>query len=368
MNRKVVPFNDLSRIHENLESDFISETKQIVSNSAFVLGQKVVNFESQYASLEQANFCVGVDNGTNSIELMLRAVGVSANDEVITSAMTFIATIFAIERIGAIPVLVDTLPNSPLMDYSQIQRKISKRTKAILMVTLHGRIEYLNEFQEIASKNNLILLIDGAQSHLGRFQNLPLVNFADAVSTSFYPGKNLGSLGEGGAVLTNSQEIAEKIKLYRDWGAKEKYMHDSWGGNFRLHSIQAAFLTIKLRHLTDWTAERKQIGNRYLSEITNSVVRPPVQEIGDHVYHIFDIRVSNRLKAISVLEEHEIAWGIHYPKAVSSNKAFQHLGKVTYQNATEFADTTLSIPLFPGMLEEEIARVISAVNSIAKSE
>jgi dTDP-4-amino-4,6-dideoxygalactose transaminase len=362
MSNLQIPFNDLSRIHENLESIFLKESQELIKASAFVLGERVRHFESNYAALEESRFCIGVDNGTNAIELMLRAAGITAQDEVITSSMTFIATIFAIERIGAVPVLVDTLPNSPLMDPSKIAGVVTSRTKALLVVTLHGRVEYLKEYQELASNFNLPLLIDGAQSHLARYGGLPLTNFATAVSTSFYPGKNLGSLGEGGAVLTNSDIIAEKIKIYRDWGAKEKYHHNEWGGNFRLHALQAAFLDVKLPSLALWTQQRKDIARKYLEKIDNVLVRPPLEESGDHVYHIFDLNVMDRKAAIFLFDQHKISCGIHYPKIVSDNNAYKHLEKKEYPNARAFADTTLSIPLFPGMREEEILRVIETSN------
>jgi len=364
MSNKKIPFNDLSRLHEGLADDFMVQAKDLISSSSFVLGDKVKNFELNYALLERSSFCIGVDNGTNAIELMLRAAGVREGDEVITSAMTFIATVFAIERIGATPILVDTFENSPLMDFLRVRQAITSKTKAILLVTLHGRVEYLNEYKRIASENNLTFLIDGAQSHLAKYESLPLTKFATAVSTSFYPGKNLGSLGEGGAVLTDSQEFAENIRLFRDWGAREKYHHDYWGGNFRLHALQAAFLDVKLPFLTSWTEERRRIASIYLREINGSLLHPEIELTGDHVYHIFDLNVPNREKAISIFEQNQISWGIHYPRIVSDNKAYKHLDKGEFRNSRTFAEATLSIPLFPGISDEEMSRVIDASNSI----
>ena len=338
----------------------------IVAKSSFVLGSEVDDFEKEYASLEGAGFCVGVDNGTNAIELMLRAAGVKADDEVITSAMTFIATIFAIERIGAKAVLVDTLPNSPLMDYSKIEECITARSKAILVVTLHGRVEHLDSYSEIARTNGIELLIDGAQSHLARFETQPLTRYATAVSTSFYPGKNFGSLGEGGAVLTDQIEIAENVKIYRDWGAKEKYHHDEWGGNFRLHAIQAAFLSVKLPHLAVWTGKRKQIAEKYQADIQDGLTRPKFLPGGDHVYHIYDLNLRNRQHAISIFDRNEISWGIHYPKIISDNKAYRHLAEREYANARDFSESTLSIPLFPDMNGEEIERVVETCNEVGR--
>jgi len=364
MDKVVVPFNDLSRIHSQLIPAFTNELKDITSNSSFVLGSKVSDFESSYASLEGSKYCIGVDNGTNAIELMLRSVGIAPGDEVITSAMTFIATIFAIERIGATAVLVDTFPNSPLLDFEKISAHVTKKTKAILLVTLHGRVEHLNSYKEISDKFELKLLIDGAQSHLGKYDGYALTKYASAISTSFYPGKNLGSLGEGGAVLTDYLEIAEKIKYFRDWGAKEKYQHDYWGGNFRLHAMQARFLSVKLPFLESWTNERKEIAEKYRKEIRSDLLRPIVELAGDHTYHIFDIKVTHRNKAIASLQELGISTGIHYPRIVSENKAYRHLDSEKLQNAREFAQSTLSLPLFPGMTDAEIYSVITSCNKI----
>jgi dTDP-4-amino-4,6-dideoxygalactose transaminase len=361
-----VPFNDLSRIHQPLELDFVRKVQGIVADSSFVLGHEVKDFEESCALSEGSRYCVGVDNGTNAIELMLRAAGIQKNDEVITSAMTFIATVFAIERIGAKAILVDTLPDSPLMDFTKIEEHITKKSKAILLVTLHGRVEHLKSYSEVAQRNGLALLIDGAQSHLSRYEDEPLTKFATAVSTSFYPGKNLGSLGEGGAILTDQPEIEEKVKLFRDWGAKKKYHHDYWGGNFRLHAIQAAFLSLKLPLLGSWTEERKSIAEKYRAEIAPELIRPQVEINGDHVYHVFDLNVENREKAIETFDKNKVSWGIHYPKIVSDNLAYSHLATKDFVNARKFAASTFSIPLFPSMTEAETTRVIEVSNQIGR--
>jgi dTDP-4-amino-4,6-dideoxygalactose transaminase len=364
MNFQKVPFNDLSRIHEPFQVRFAEATLSISRNSGFVLGEEVLRFERSYAALEEADFCIGIDNGTNSIELMLRAAGISNGDEVITTALTFVATVFAIERIGAVPILVDIESNSPLMDPAKIEEKITPRTKAILVVSLHGRVANIAEYSRIAGEHNLCLLLDGAQSHLAKYQGKKLSHFFAAISTSFYPGKNLGALGEGGAVLTNNRKIAEKVRLYRDWGAASKYEHSDWGGNFRLHALQASFLSIKIEGIEHWTEQRRQIGKTYNSKINPIFLRKELSTIEDHVYHIYEIKVRDRLEAGKILDQAGISWGIHYPKSIAKTAAYRHLGVESYPNAENFSSHTISLPLFPLMTDHEQTRVVSAVERI----
>ncbi len=362
--RKPVPFNDLTRIHKPLTQNFEDSVKSVAETSGFVLGQAVKEFEETYAALENAQFIVGVDNGTNAIELMLRAAGIKHGDEVITSAFTFVATVFGIERAGATPVLVDIESNSPLMDPQEIEKAVTPRTKAILLVSLHGRVSNIEKYVEIAKSNNLMILLDGAQSHLGEYAGKKLVKYFTAISTSFYPGKNLGALGEGGAVITDNADIAANVRLYRDWGAAAKYQHDEWGANFRLHALQARFLSAKLPHITEWTNERRSIGKVFNAALPNHLLRTPVENAGDHVFHIYEIKVQDRNKASEHLTNQGIQWGIHYPKTVYQNKAYSHLRTGEYPNAETFSAQTLSIPLFPRMTEDEQNRVIEACKVI----
>jgi dTDP-4-amino-4,6-dideoxygalactose transaminase len=359
-----VPFNDLARIHATLESRFAEATVEISKNSGFVLGPEVSKFESAYAALEDASFCIGIDNGTNAIELMLRAAGISSGDEVITTAFTFVATVFAIERIGAVPILVDIEDNSPLINPEKIEEKITHKTKAILIVSLHGRVANIDRLSSIADKYNLPLLLDGAQSHLAEYNGKKLSHYFVAISTSFYPGKNLGALGEGGAVLTNNQAIAEKIRRFRDWGAETKYEHVDWGGNFRLHALQASFLSIKIESLKDWTQQRRQIGKRYNDNINAAFLRKELSATDDHVYHIYEIKVRDRIKAGRVLDQAGISWGIHYPTSIAKTAAYRHLGVESFPNAEKFSAHTISLPLFPLMTDDEQARVIAATTKI----
>lgn len=359
-----VPFNDLSRIHRPLLEQFRNGLTRLVENSSLVLGQEVNNFEQELALAEGCDFAIGVNNGTSAIELALRAFDIGTDDEVITTAFTFVATCFSILQTGAIPVLVDVDPLTGLLDPAGIEQAITPKTKAVVFVTLHGRVENLEQIQAICKAHNLRLVIDAAQSHLGTFKGRAQTEFCDAATLSFYPGKNLGALGEGGAVLTNSQEVKERLLLMRDWGASEKYNHAVWGGNFRLESLQASFLRIKLRELKKWTDERQQIANVYREGLNPNYLMKPIAQESSHVYHIFSIVVNKRAEFCDHLNQNLVAFGFHYPKAIHHQPAYSgKIGKpVPLVNSEWLANSTLSIPIFPGQTDDEIMKVVEVVN------
>ena len=364
-NNEAVPFNDLSRIHRPLIEQFKNELGRLVDSSSLVLGQDVTSFEEELAIAEGSKFAVGVNNGTSAIELALRALDVGQGDEVITTAFTFVATCFSIIQTGAIPVLIDIDPLTGLLDPAGIERAITPKTKAVVFVTLHGRVENLEQIQGICESHNLKFVIDAAQSHLGMFNGMPQSKYCDAATLSFYPGKNLGALGEGGAVLTNSQEISDKLLLMRDWGASEKYNHSVWGGNFRLETLQASFLRIKLRELKNWTSERQEVAKIYRQELNSEILMNPLSESGSHVFHIFSINSRDREGLCSSLAQKKVGYGFHYPRAIHQQPAYKNkvLKPFVLPNSELMANRTVSIPLFPRQTDSEINRVIEVVNS-----
>ena len=360
-----IPFNDLTRIHLPLLDEFKDNLGRLVTNSSLVLGEEVALFENELAVAEGCRYVVGVNSGTTAIELALRALGVGEGDEVITTAFTFVATCFAIIQTGATPVLVDINPLSGLMNPDLLEKVITPRTKAVVFVTLHGRVENLEEIQSFCHRNNLYFVIDAAQSHLGVFNGEPQTNFCDVATLSFYPGKNLGALGEGGAVLTNSPEVRNRIAIMRDWGAEEKYNHVYWGGNFRLESLQASFLRTKLRHLLSWTKERQEIAKLYTGKLQPNLLMNEVSSGGSHVYHIFAIQSNQRSVIVDLLNREGIGYGFHYPRAIHQQPAY--LGRIKTPIELGYsewlANTTLSIPLFPCQTPAEIDSVIRVLNS-----
>ena len=362
----IVPFNDLGRIHRPLLPDFLESLTRHVNESSFVLGADVHNFEVSLAKLEGSRFAIGVNNGTNAIELALRALNIKPGDEVLIPAFTFVATAFAVSSLGATPVLVDVDSRTGLVDLSSAEKSISNKTRALLLVTIHGRVDNLVLYREFCNTYALKFIIDGAQSHLGTFDGVAQVNYCDVSTLSFYPGKNLGALGEGGAVLTNNEEIDHKVRLMRDWGAEIKYDHTSWGGNFRLESLQASFLRTKLSLLESWTKERQEIAKLFDASINTEHLMGSISPSGSHVFHIYSLSVSNRELAVKTLSEKKISFGFHYPKAIHENLAFKKLvlSRSDLSNAEVLARQTLSIPIFPKMTEDEMQRVIEAVAAI----
>ena len=359
-----IPFNDLTRIHLPLLDEFKDNLERLVTNSSLVLGEEVSLFENELAIAEGCRYAVGVNSGTTAIELALRALGVGEGDEVVTTAFTFVATCFAIIQTGATPVLVDVNPLSGLMNPDLLENIITPKTKAVVFVTLHGRVENLEEIQSFCHRHDLFFVIDAAQSHLGTFQGEPQTSFCDIATLSFYPGKNLGALGEGGAILTNSPEVRNRIATMRDWGAEEKYNHVGWGGNFRLESLQASFLRTKLRHLLSWTRERQEIAKLYTERIHPNLLMNEVSSEGSHVYHIFAIQSNQRSVIVDLLNREGIGYGFHYPRAIHQQLAYSNHVKAPIElgHSEWLASTTLSIPLFPCQTPAEIDSVIRVLN------
>lgn len=362
--KKGVPFNDFSRIHNPLVSDLTNKFQDVLKSGSFVLGPDVETFESNLAAAEGCEFAVATNSGTSALELALRAIGVKRGDEVITTSFTFVATVFAILQIGAIPVLADVDLNSGLLSIDSARQLITSKTKALVLVTIHGRVENLTEYKNLCAENDLKFVIDAAQSHLGKIYEDGQVSFCDVAATSFYPGKNLGALGEGGAILTDSDEIMTQVKLMRDWGASEKYQHEIWGGNFRLDSIQAAFLNIKLKYLEDWTRQRLAVAEQYSQQLAPNIQMSKLSNGGSHVYHIFGIKISQRDKFCSFLKSKNIAFSFHYPTPVHKQTHYKDkvIVKSALGNCELLSKTTVSLPIFPGMENWEIEEVIQVVN------
>ena len=361
-----VQFNDLTRIHAPLKASFHKKLDEAIKDSNYVLGLEVREFETQLAKLESVSYAVGVNNGTSAIELSLRALGIGVGDEVLTTPFTFVATTFAILETGAIPVMVDINPHTGLVDLEKLKLGLSKQTKALVLVTIHGRASNLSHYRTFCKENGLAFIIDGAQSHMARNEGRSFASFADISTLSFYPGKNLGALGEGGAVLTDSLDLRDKVISMRDWGATEKYKHENWGGNFRLEAIQAAFLNVKINHLENWTRERIAIAARYDQELSGNLKMDSVDDEFEHVYHIYPIWVKERDYFSSKMKFELIGHGFHYPIAVHQQVFYRDKVKMAMPlpNAENLAAATLSLPIFPGMTSDEVDRVLYVIRTI----
>lgn len=358
MKNTKVPFNDLSRIHKPIEGKVIKEIKNIVERNSFILGEFVEEFEENFSKFSDSKYSISCGNGTDAIELVLRALDIKAGDEVIVQANTFIATALAVTRTGATPVFVDN-GSDYLINIEDINKVISKKTKAIISVNLYGQMGDNYSLYKLAKKNGLHFIEDSAQSH-GATQNKNSPGKYSIASTySFYPGKNLGAWGDGGCITTNSKGFAEKLIYLRNWGSKKKYFHDVIGYNSRLDPIQAVVLNNKLKFLHDWNINRNEIATYYFENISEKYKLPVVNEGNFHVWHLYVVRTKNRKKLIEAGKKENIEFGIHYPRPVHKQKAYRDLNVKELVNSETQAKEIVSLPIFPKMKKGEMEKVVS---------
>lgn len=347
----------------------LAACERVIRSGSYILGSEVEHFEQLWAERCRSRYAVGVGNGMDAIEIALRALGVGAGDEVITTAMTAFATVLAILRAGATPVLADISANDALLDPESAQRCLTPRTKGILLVHLYGRIAPMNQWRSFCDEHNLLLIEDCAQSHLAMCDGKFAGTFGAAGAFSFYPTKNLGAVGDGGALVTNSEEIAAKAKRLRHYGQSVRYYHTELGLNSRLDELQAAILRARLDWLEQFTKRRREIAALYYSGIRHPrielLVQPSSQE--NHVYHLFVVRCEDRQRLMSHLEVCRIASSIHYPLPIHEQELTCHLDAdpAGLRHSENHAATCLSIPCHPQMKDGEVNRVIDALNSFA---
>lgn len=365
-----VPFVDLARIHEPLLPKFADALTRHIAQSDFVLGKAVDYFESEFAQISRLERVVAVNSGTSALHLSLIALGVGSGDEVIVPSLTFMASAAAISYVGAVPVFVDVCEETWNLDAAKIESAITSRTRAIIVVHLHGLMADMIEIRKIASSRGLFLIEDAAQAHLASIGDSPVGTFGDISCFSFYPGKNLGALGEGGAVSALDPSIDKKIRLLRNWYSETKYLHLGVGYNYRMESIQAEFLRIKLPHLASWTHQRQAIAKSYESALGPVFEHSKVPNGYQHVRHIFAIRVLNRDQACAHLDKCGIGWGLHYPVPLHLQPAYAHLGykKGSLPVSEKLAEEILSLPIFPGMTTAQIDRVIDCIFQLSSGQ
>jgi dTDP-4-amino-4,6-dideoxygalactose transaminase len=360
-----IPFSVLDRHYLNFQKEYEEKALEVLRKGQYILGEEVELFEKEFADYIGVRYAVGVDNGLNALVLAFSALGIGEGDEVIVQANTFIATIMGITLNGATPIFVE--PNQFYnIDSSKIEEKITPKTKAICVVHLYGQATDMGKIMEIAKKYNLRVVEDCAQSHGAKYLDKVTGSFGDLSCFSFYPGKNLGCFGDGGAVTTNDEKLYKKIRLLRNYGSEKKYYNEIVGYNARLDEIQAALLRIKLSHLKELNEERNQIAKRYLSEITNSKIILPIVSPGStSVWHLFVVRVNNRADFINYLETNGIKVQIHYPIPPHLSDAYKYLGhkKGDFKITEDYSESVLSLPLFIGMRKDEIDYVIEKINS-----
>jgi dTDP-4-amino-4,6-dideoxygalactose transaminase len=353
-----VPFLDLKTPHQELKTEIFELWNEVYDNTAFANGPMVETFEKQFAQFCKTDYAVGVNSGTDALWAVLVALGIGPGDEVITVPNTFIATVEAIHNVGATPVLVDVKPDTYNMDPQKLEQAITPKTKAVIPVHIFGQMADMPEIQRIAAENNLKVIEDAAQAHGASCHGKHPGAFSDAACFSFYPGKNLGACGEGGAVVTNDTELAQAIIEFRHHGQADKHKHDRFGWNNRMDGLQAAALSVKLKYLPSWNEARRQHAQQYYSLLDNvdNITLPEEKEYNKHVYHVFAIRTSQRDQLMDHLQQNGIGCGIHYPTPAHLQKAFQYLGKKEgdYPVAEQCAREFVSLPMFPNLTEEQI--------------
>lgn len=353
-------------MHDEIRTEMQHAFQEVYDSNWFIMGQQLKNFESEYAAFNQTNYCIGVSNGLDALILSLQALGVKEGDEVIVPSNTYIASVIAISEVGATPIFVEPRIETYNINPELIEEKITSRTKAILPVHLYGQACEMDKIMEIAQNHNLFVVEDNAQAHGSSYKGKLTASFGHANGVSFYPGKNLGALGDAGAVTTDDEEVAKKIMALRNYGSHKKYHNEYIGLNRRLDELQAALLEVKLKYLDKWTEERRQIAKKYNQLLKNSnLILPQTSEHADHVYHLYVIRTDRR----NELEEHLNSKGvgtlIHYPIPPHLQKAYKHLGykEGDFPIAEEIARTAISIPLWFGIQDESLHKVVNTIRS-----
>jgi dTDP-4-amino-4,6-dideoxygalactose transaminase len=363
----MIPFLDLRPQHAALGDELGAAVRRVLASGQFVLGEEVERFEDQFASYCGTRFAIALNTGTSALHLALLAAGIGPGDEVITTPMTFVATVAAILYTGARPVLVDIDPVTWTIDPAGIAAAITPRTRAILPVHLHGRVAAMHPIVSLADAHGLAVIEDAAQAHGAEREGRRAGSIGDAGCFSFYPGKNLAACGEGGAVVTNDARLANAVRLLRDWGQVAKYHHVVKGFNYRMDAIQAALLGVKLGHIEGWTEARRGHARRYDALLAGTEVAVPATSPNTrHVYHVYAIRVRERDGVRQRLSDMGIATGIHYPVPVHLQPAYADLGyrHGDFPIAERLAGETLSLPMYPELLPDQLSRVAQAISTL----
>ncbi len=346
--------------------EITKKVQKILNSNSYILGKEVENFETNFSKFIGTKYAIGVANGTDALEISLKAIGVGEKDEVITVSHTAVATVAAIKNVGAVPVIVDVDEDYLQIDPNEVIKAINKKTKAIIAVHLYGQSVELDTLIDICNKNKIELIEDVSQAHGATYKNKKLGSFGITGCFSCYPTKNLGAVGDAGVITTNNKKIYSKIKLLREYGWKTKFISEISGRNSRLDEIQAGILNIKLNYLENENKKRQTIANLYLSEIKNKKIEfVSKRNYSSHVYHLFVIKTKNRTKLINFLKRNNVFTGIHYPIPIHLQKGYKkELKKIgRLQNTEKASKKILSIPIYPELSNKEVTRVIKLLNN-----
>lgn len=360
-----IPFADFTPMHTEIQVQMTKTFENVYNEQGFIGGKYCDSFEKNFADYCGVAHCVGCGNGLDALHMILLAAGIGEGDEVIVPAQTYIATALAATYAGAKPVYVDIEPEYYALDPSKLEAAITSRTKAIMLVHLYGQIGRFDEIVTIAAAHDLMLIEDAAQAHGAQYKGRQSGSLGAAAGFSFYPGKNLGALGDAGAVCTNSQELAAQIRALCNYGSRKKYIHEYKGFNSRLDTLQAAFLDVKLTCLERWHSNRERTVQRYLEGIKNPLIKlPAINPDGKHAWHIFAVLTERRDQLEQWLDKHSIGHQVHYPVAMHLHQAYRDLGyhEGDFPVAEQNASQELSLPIYYGMTDEQIDYVIDVLN------
>lgn len=361
-----VPFLNLEPMHSQIRPEIIKAFEKVYDRNWFILGKSVENFEEGFSRYCNTAYCIGCGNGLDALSIILRGYGIGAGDEVIVPSNTFIATALAVSYVGAKVVLVEPNLETFNIDVSKVEEAITKNTKAIIAVHLYGRAAEVDKLKLSCEKYKIKLIEDAAQAHGAIYKNRKVGSFGDAAGFSFYPGKNLGALGDGGAIVTNDIELSKKVSAIRNYGSNIKYHNEYKGVNSRLDEIQAEFLSVKLKYLDMWNKNRQQNAKLYLENIHNSkIILPYIDSAEDSIWHLFIIRTEQREALKKYLIDKRIETLIHYPIPIHLQEAYKELQyKVgDFPLAETLSNTSLSLPLWYGISEKEMTYVIDCLNN-----
>ena len=365
----MIKFIDLNKINLRFEAEFTARFKTFLNSGYFIMGSEVTQFEENFAKYCGTKYCIGVANGLDALTLIFKSYmdlgKLEVGDEVIVPANTYIASILSVINTGLRPVFVEPEVQSFNISPSEIEKHITAKTKAILVVHLYGQLAAMTKISKIAKHKNLLVIEDAAQAHgaVLTSENKKAGNLSDAAGFSFYPSKNLGALGDAGAVTTNDKDLAETIKLLHNYGSSKKYENEKIGINSRLDELQASFLNVKLNYLDADNTARRAIAKRYLSDINNSKIQLPYYDGSDnHVFHVFVVRVDNRVKFTQYLEGKGIGYLIHYPIAPHQQKALLPYKSLSLPLTEGIHNSVVSLPLSPVLTNTEIETIINALN------
>jgi len=360
----LIPPIDLARQYQALQVEIETAVNRVLLGGWFVLGEETRAFEAEFAAYVGVTHGVGVASGTDALALALRAVGVEAGDEVVTVSHTAVATVVAVEQAGARPIFVDIDPATFTLNPTQLEAAISPRTQAVVPVHLYGHPADMEAILAVTQQHDLAVVEDCAQAHGARYRGQRVGSFGDAAAFSFYPTKNLGAAGDGGMVVTNRSDVAERLRLLRQYGWARRYVSQVRGSNSRLDELQAAILRVKLRYLEAWNERRRELAAWYATLLANTSLVVP-RAVGDvtHVYHLYVVRAQERDLLLADLHEHGIGAQVHYPVPVHLQPAYADLGfgPGSLPETEQAAKEVLSLPLYPEMTEEAIESIVEAI-------